>query len=121
MTNQVTRYRMEASIHEAAPNDSESHFAMVAPVEALNGEWVKWEDVKRLLYAEPASNLGPREPNNDMVICPNCTCQFVAIPVNVQKRLREPETACNCGKPACVPESEWKHVGDCPAFHVNRT
>lgn len=53
MTNQVPRYRMEASIHDAAPDDSESHFAMVAPVEALNGEWVKWEDVKRLLYVEP--------------------------------------------------------------------
>lgn len=32
--------------------------------------------------------LGPREPNNDMVICPNCTSQFVAIPVNVQSRLQ---------------------------------
>jgi hypothetical protein len=34
-------------------------------------------------------NLGPRTPNNDMVICPACTCQFVAIPVNVQARLAE--------------------------------
>lgn len=30
------------------------------------------------------SDLGPRQPDNDMVICPNCTCQFRAIPVNVQ-------------------------------------
>jgi len=45
------------------------------------------------LSAEQTANLGPREPNNDMVICPNCTCQFVAIPVNVQKRLSgEPAT-----------------------------
>lgn len=35
---------------------------------------------------------GPREPNNDMVICPNCTCQFVAIPINVQKRLQDIES-----------------------------
>jgi hypothetical protein len=35
------------------------------------------------------NNLGPREPNNDMVICPNCTCQFRAIPVNVQKEAAE--------------------------------
>ena len=27
------------------------------------------------------------EPNNDEVICPNCTHQFRAIPVNVQKLL----------------------------------
>lgn len=30
---------------------------------------------------------GPQEPDNDCVICPNCTHQFPAIPVNVQKRL----------------------------------
>jgi hypothetical protein len=35
--------------------------------------------------------MGPRTPDNDMVICPNCTCQFVAIPVNVQARLAEAE------------------------------
>jgi hypothetical protein len=29
--------------------------------------------------------LGPREPRNDMVICPNCTCQFGAISVDDQK------------------------------------
>lgn len=34
--------------------------------------------------AETTSALGPREPDNSMVICPNCTCQFVAIPVNAQ-------------------------------------
>ena len=33
--------------------------------------------------------LGPREPNDDLVICPNCTCQFRAVPVNVQKVLSE--------------------------------
>lgn len=38
--------------------------------------------------SETKANLGPREPDNDMVICPNCTCQFVAIPVNVQARLQ---------------------------------
>lgn len=36
----------------------------------------------------PSERVGPREPDNDMVICPNCTSQFVAIPVNVQARLR---------------------------------
>lgn len=34
-------------------------------------------------------NLGPREPNDDMVICPNCTCQFVAVPVNRQSDVPE--------------------------------
>jgi hypothetical protein len=28
---------------------------------------------------------GPRDPDNDLVICPTCTSQFRAIPVNVQK------------------------------------
>jgi|SRR5579871_1466500 len=31
------------------------------------------------------NQLGPREPDNSMVICPNCTCQFAAISVNDQK------------------------------------
>jgi hypothetical protein len=35
-----------------------------------------------------ACRVGPDEPNNDMVICPQCTSQFTAIPVNVQSRLR---------------------------------
>jgi hypothetical protein len=37
--------------------------------------------------------VGPREPDNDMVICPHCTSQFVATPVNVQKRIAELEKA----------------------------
>lgn len=43
---------------------------------------------RQLTAHETSQNLGPREPNNDMVICPACTCQFVAIPVNVQQQLR---------------------------------
>lgn len=35
------------------------------------------------------SDMGPREPDNSMVICPNCTCQFVAIPVDVQTELAQ--------------------------------
>lgn len=34
------------------------------------------------------ARIGPTDPNNDMVICPTCTSQFVAIPVNVQERLQ---------------------------------
>jgi hypothetical protein len=41
-----------------------------------------------------SNNMGPRTPDNDMVICPNCTCQFVAIPVNVQARLAEMDARC---------------------------
>ena len=40
-----------------------------------------------------SNNMGPRTPDNDMVICPNCTCQFVAIPVNVQAHLGETNEA----------------------------
>jgi hypothetical protein len=47
----VTRYRIEAHIVQAAPDDSESHYADWEAVEALNGEWVKWDDVKALLRA----------------------------------------------------------------------
>lgn len=37
---------------------------------------------------------GRRVPNNDCVICPNCTHQFVAIPVNVQQhQLRQQQNA----------------------------
>ena len=35
------------------------------------------------------SRMGPDTPDNDMVICPNCTSQFRAIPVNVQRELAE--------------------------------
>jgi hypothetical protein len=35
----------------------------------------------------------------------------------VRMREKQPApAACNCGKPVCVPEHEWKHAGDCPAF-----
>lgn len=41
--------------------------------------------------------IGPTEPDNDMVICPQCTSQFVAIPVNVQRRLSSPQSLpCEC-------------------------
>ncbi len=33
-------------------------------------------------------NLGPREPDNSMVICPHCTCQFTAISVDDQTERR---------------------------------
>lgn len=59
-TQKLTRYRMEGRIVEAReinPLDSEVRFADVDPVEALNGEWVKWEDVKRLLQPEPPTPL----------------------------------------------------------------
>lgn len=57
-----------------------------------DGEWVRWDEVRAALlpqHPETPTDLGPREPNNDMVICPSCTCQFVAVPVNVQRLLRE--------------------------------
>ena len=38
-----------------------------------------------------SERFGPTTPDNDMVICPCCTSQFVAIPVNVQARLAEAE------------------------------
>lgn len=27
---------------------------------------------------------------------------------------------CNCGRPVCVPDSEWKHASDCPASGSTR-
>lgn len=44
--------------------------------------------VTRDLPVETSGRVGPNTPNNDMVICPHCTSQFTAIPVNVQKRLQ---------------------------------
>lgn len=34
------------------------------------------------------NRIGPDVPNNGMVICPQCTSQFVAIPVDVQEEIR---------------------------------
>lgn len=39
---------------------------------------------------------------------------------DVRKHLQD-EPECNCGKLDCVPESEWEHADDCPAFHQNRS
>lgn len=50
----------------------------------------------------PPTRLGPTEPHPDMVICPNCTSQFKAVPVNIQARLRELE-ANAATKPATKP------------------
>jgi hypothetical protein len=58
------------------------------------------------------NNLGPREPNNDMVICPNCTCQFRAIPVNVQKELAEARVALR------EIEHEWLNEADSALLEV---
>lgn len=41
---------------------------------------------------ETSARIGPADPDNDMVICPTCTSQFRAIPVNVQTKLTDAET-----------------------------
>lgn len=68
---------------------------------------------------ETTGSLGPREPDNDMVICPNCTSQFRAIPVNVQARLNA-DTRPFIGDVRralfTVQESNWNsHVRDITA------
>ena len=45
----------------------------------------------RLSAARDANRIGPDTPDCDMVICPQCTSQFRAIPVNVQRELAEAE------------------------------
>lgn len=42
--------------------------------------------------APPATRVGPLQPDNDMVICPNCTSQFSALPVNAQVYLKGLQT-----------------------------
>jgi hypothetical protein len=51
-------------------------------------------DAMRKLQEQLPSNhqLGPREPRNDMVICPECTCQFIAICVADQQERSRMET-----------------------------
>lgn len=65
--------------------------------------WIDQNDVKMLeelsALVDPRK-LGPRHPNNDMVICPNCTNQFVAVPVNIQNQLNNNPTPCD---PPCPP------------------
>lgn len=50
-----------------------------------------WKDGENVCFIGGPLRIGPEEPDNDLVICPQCTSQFRAIPVNVQKRLRELE------------------------------
>lgn len=40
-----------------------------------------------------ASRVGPTTPHDDMVICPACTSQFIAVPVSVQRALHAYENA----------------------------
>ena len=56
---------------------------------------------------EDSPRLGPREPNNDMVICPTCTSQFAAIPVNIQGRLAALEA------PPAIPIPSHVHCEAC--------
>ena len=57
------------------------------------------------------SDLGPREPRNDMVICPNCTCQFAAIPVEVQAEIAALREALVWLDRQRDPEGVFKPVG----------
>jgi hypothetical protein len=56
------------------------------------------------------TRVGPTEPDNDMVICPACTSQFKATPVNVQARLRELE-ATPPAPPASPPAKGTRPAG----------
>lgn len=51
-----------------------------------------WIAARAALAAVDARGEGQpdptRKPNDDEVICPGCTCQFRAVPVNVQAELR---------------------------------
>jgi hypothetical protein len=60
---------------EAGTTDGETIHWLVAEVRALRSQ---------LAALTPG---GPREPDNSMVICPNCTHQFTAISVDDQARL----------------------------------
>ena len=47
-----------------------------------------WEAWRAAAEQYQPKRVGPTQPDNNMVICPTCTSQFPAIPVNVQKRLQ---------------------------------
>lgn len=67
MTKTVTRYRMEAEIFHGQSLDlPEPDWAEASPVEALNGEWVRYEDYKKLseLWEEACRRMsGAHEPS----------------------------------------------------------
>lgn len=49
----VKRYRIEAEIvHPPISDLPEPDYAQAEPVEALNGEWVKWDDYKALVQGD---------------------------------------------------------------------
>jgi hypothetical protein len=85
MTNLVTRYRIEGRMVECAPDDSERVYADWEAVEAPNGEWVKWEDVKPLLRA-----VEPPAP------------QFLGLTQESKTAYLSGWRCCNCGSP--VPD-----------------
>jgi hypothetical protein len=62
-------------------------------------------DAAKQKAAHALLRTGPVEPNNDMVICPTCTSQFRAVPVNVQNQVRTLMTTAKNGKirPGAAP------------------
>ena len=76
-----------------------------------------WEAWRAALKSLLVARTGPRTTNNDMVICPTCTSQFTAIPVNIQSRLAALE------QPPAIPVPSHVHCqccGDpnCPGVRV---
>lgn len=66
-----------------------------------------WEAWRAALKGLLTTRVGPSTPNNDMVICPCCTSQFAAIPVNIQSRLAALET------PPAIPVPSHVHCEAC--------
>lgn len=62
------------------------------PGDLLEVDVATGEDEVRSV-ATLASRVGPTTPNDDMVICPACTSQFIAVPVSVQRALHAYENA----------------------------
>lgn len=78
-------FSVDGCLFDPADNqDMLIHLVAIALDASATGEVLITPDNMKL---DASTNLGPREPNDDMVICPNCTCQFRAIPVNIQKEL----------------------------------
>lgn len=66
-----------------------------------------WEAWRAALKGLLTTRVGPSTPNNDMVICPCCTSQFTAIPVNIQSRLAALES------PPAIPVPSHVHCQCC--------
>ena len=88
--NLYSALRVAQQVFEQYQRDQPKMWARMDGTPILNDVAVRMAEAFVKADADAmAATLAKQTPDNGKVICPNCTLQFHAVPVNVQKRLKE--------------------------------